>query len=153
MPSEPFARRLARALALGGPGRILVAGGPPDAVLSEARAGREWLVAHGASPDEIDMEETSRNTLENLVQVRNKLASAEGGDLVIISSRYHLARCATLARGLGLKFNTCASEDYLSLNSYNFRKMLMEAYFLNWYFVGKTWATLTNNRKMLSRIQ
>jgi uncharacterized SAM-binding protein YcdF (DUF218 family) len=153
IPSDKFEGRLARALALGGPGRILIAGGPPGAVLSEARVGRDWLIAHGATPEDVEVEESSQNTLENLTQVRRIFGSDGGDGIVIISSRYHLARCQAIATGLGLTHKICASEDNLGFDLYNIKRMLIEAYFMNWYFVGKTWATLTDNRKMLGRIQ
>lgn len=152
-PSEEFEQRLGRALALGGSDRILIAGGPPGASISEARVGRDWLIARGASPAAIEIEESSRNTLENLIQVRRIVGNKTQEGVIIISSRYHLARCHAIAAGLGLSHETCASEDNLSIDYYNIKRILIEAYFMNWYFVGRTWAILTGNRKMLDRIQ
>jgi uncharacterized SAM-binding protein YcdF (DUF218 family) len=151
-PTPEYGRRLARALALCGAGRILIVGGPPGSRISEARAGRDWLVAHGADMKKIMIEEESQNTLENLIYARQILCEKREEKVTIISSRYHLARCRTIASGLGLNYLLCASEDKLLIDVYNIRRMIIEAYFLNWYHVGKSWAAITRNQKMLLRI-
>jgi uncharacterized SAM-binding protein YcdF (DUF218 family) len=151
--SANFEERLARGLTLQGAGPILVVGGPSGARISEARAGRDWLLAHGAEVEEIDIEENSRNTLENLIAARSHFITKKQEFAIIISSRYHMARCDAIARGLGLRYFMCASDEYLEMGFNNIRRMLVEAYFLNWYFTGKAWAAWTGNRKMLQRIQ
>src|SRR5690606_10374945 len=112
--------------------RIMIAGGPPGAAISEARVGRDWLISRGASPVLIETEENSRNTLENLIQVRHALGDKNQERIIIISSRYHLARCHAIASGLGLRHELCASEEKLRFDYYNIKRIIIESYFMNW---------------------
>lgn len=151
MPPD-FALRLERARSLPQIAPILILGGHTGrGALSEAMAGRDWLVRHGVSPVMVLTEDGSRNTLENLRAARHRLDKA-GAPPVLITNRYHLARTSALATGLGLRHELCAAEDRLSYRPRQLMKMLTEAYLLNWYDVGRTWATLTGHRGMMGRI-
>jgi len=85
--------------------RVLLIGGFSGGTVSEAEAGRRWLVAEGW-PDDVPLllEQMSIDSLENLRHARELLRPAGGSDLPAVSlvtSRYHLARCMYLARRLG----------------------------------------------------
>ena len=71
---------------------------------------------------------------------------------VLVSRRYHLARAQALARGLGLQPVLCAAEERLGRDPWTCWRLVLEAYYLHWYAVGKTWSRWTGNRHSLARI-
>lgn len=147
-----FRLRLKRVLALP-PGPVLLLGGytNPSVPVSEAGAGRQWLVAHGISPSLIDIEDGSRHTLENLQGMRDQLARAQLS-VTIITNRYHLARTSMMARHLNITHSLCAAEDRFSWSVPMAGKMLLEAHFIHWYLTGRLAARLLRHQGMLQRI-
>jgi uncharacterized SAM-binding protein YcdF (DUF218 family) len=133
--------------------RILIVGGNPCSnALSEAQAGRDYLIAQGVPSEQIGLEDQSRHTLENLQRVRLVLSSVNQPPVILISNRYHLARLQAIATGLGLRSELCAAETHWQLTRKTLWQLVKEAYLLHWYYVGKYWAQLTRNVKMLKRI-
>jgi uncharacterized SAM-binding protein YcdF (DUF218 family) len=118
---------------------------------SEAAAGRDWLVARGILPERIRGEDRSRHTLENLVLYRQSFASSAGG-VVLLTSRFHLARSSLLARALGIEHRPCAAEACFSVHSAPLRLLLWEAFLIHWYLTGSRFARLTGNKRMTARI-
>ncbi len=153
--SARFITRLRRALNLynlAPPGPILILGGITGKNhFSEAERGQEWLESEGVSSKDIQMEMRSRNTLENLKHARDLIDQSQRIP-VFITSRFHLARCAAMASGLGLAHQLCAAEEKLTLKPSLIFLCLLEAFYLHWYQVGKFWSRLTKNRKSLERI-
>jgi uncharacterized SAM-binding protein YcdF (DUF218 family) len=149
---DEYHQRLERGralLAAGAVERLLLVGGRcGDNRLSEAEAGRDFLLARGVPAAQILLEDRSRHTLENLHLARAQHALHQS-PFVLISSRYHLARCDTLARGLSLQPLLCAAEQPGKPRHVS---ELREAYYLHWYHTGKHWSRLTRNRKSLARI-
>lgn len=153
-PSADFQSRLNRAAALG-PAPILVLGGQTSRhhPLTEATIGTAWLRARGVAGEHLHEEGQSRNTLENLRAVRERLrADATQPPPLLITNRYHLARVGMMAEGLGLRHVLCAAEDTLTPTPACAGKMVLEAFFLHWYVVGRTVARVTRHRGMLGRI-
>lgn len=148
--SMDYEARLRRALSLGGVRLILLGGFTSASRVSEAEAGRRWLAARGADTATVVCEDSSRNTLENLRAARALIAA--GGELVLVSNRYHLARAAALAAGLGLDVQLCAAESRLSLGPRTLALVLREAFFLHWYGVGCAFARAVRHQAMLQRI-
>lgn len=76
---------------------------------SEAEVAQRRLLAAGVAADATWLLESgSRDTLQNLRNARALLGDRTGtGPVVLLSSRYHLARCALFARWLGYEPN-CA---------------------------------------------
>lgn len=150
-PGADFRLRLDRARALlaqGHQGAVYVLGGETSLGCgSEAASGQAYLLAHGVEPGRIRLEAHSRHTLENLRFVREML---QGQHAVIISNRFHLARSAALARGLGMSFETCAAEDQWPAGQWP--RLLREAFFLHWYYSGAIWARLVRDQGSLTRI-
>lgn len=155
-PTPGFTRRLDRAARLfqGTPdARILILGGHTGrARLSEAQAGRDYLVGHGIPAQAIDLEDHSRHTLENLRKAREMLPTLGNPVPVLITCRYHLARTSELARGLGLEHRLCAAEERFTYGMGQLLAILREGYFLHWYRVGRRWSEWTGNRSSLARI-
>ncbi len=152
-PVADFRQRLGRAVTLweqGWRGKIFILGGETSPGCgSEAARGRDYLLAHGIAPEAIVLEDHSRHTLENLRFVRSML---DGQAATIITNRYHLARTAALARGLGLRFRLCAAEAQFVHRGRGLAKLLRESFFLHWYYTGAFWARLVRDRKSLARI-
>ncbi|MFZ1641829.1 MAG: YdcF family protein [Candidatus Contendobacter sp.] len=150
-----YARRLRRAAALyhADPRRrILVVGGHTGGSVSEAERGREFLRGLGIPAASLFIEDQSLNTLENLRHARRLLAEDGARPFVLVTSRYHLARSQALARGLNLQPVLCAAEERLRLNPLTLWRLGLEAWYLHWYEVGKTWSRWTGNRHSLARI-
>lgn len=121
--------------------------------ISEARAGRAYLLQHGVAQEKISIEEDSQHTLENLFNIRKQLGEEyHNTRLHLITSRYHLARSLAMAKGLGMSVQPLAAEKKLVLTAEMLVTLIKEAYLLHWYYVGKWWTQLTKNKKSLNRI-
>ena len=148
-----YRRRLERAAALwrAHPAAELVilggrrAGGPR----SEAAAGRAFLMAAGVPGERIALEEGSRHTLENLRAYRAALSPAPA---LLVTNRFHLARSALMARGLGVAHLPCAAEERFSLAPLEVLRMAKEAFLVHWYLAGRAYARWTGNHRMAARI-
>ena len=154
---KDFRCRLARAARIladcPGVRAVILVGGPTGGPgrPSEASAGREWLVARGVPAETIRCEEASRNSLENLRALRD-LLEPEADIPAIVSNRYHLARLGVLARGLGLPIRLIAAEERFTPSPAFLARALGEAFFLHWYWTGRTLARALGHRGMLARI-
>jgi uncharacterized SAM-binding protein YcdF (DUF218 family) len=130
---------------------ILLGGGAPDE-LSEAEVAHRALLARdlGAGPS-LRLEDRSRDTLQNLRNARDMLLEAPRR-VTLLSSRYHLARCALFARQLGYDWELCAAEPRLALRPATFLHIAGEAAFVCLSDVGTRWARLIGDRRMLARV-
>ncbi|HEY0522689.1 MAG TPA: YdcF family protein [Stellaceae bacterium] len=157
VPERAYRARLDRALALSRSNpaaRIIVLGGPTtEGQPSEAEIGRRYLIANGFPAARISIEDRSRHTLENLQEYRAAFPhpSAEL-PLLLVTSRFHLARAALLARGLGIEHVPCAAEERPCWTVRDMLLLAREAFFIHWYVVGRTYARLSGNRRMAARI-
>ncbi len=149
---QDFQIRLVRLCQLPKRLTLLMGGKTGDQNQSEAQAGANYLLAHGYPNDLLQLEESSRTTLENLKQARLLLALQPNQTAIFISNRYHLARCSVLANSLGMEHALCAAETAFSLDLCSLIKCIREAFFLHWFFTGKYWAILTRNQRMLDKI-
>jgi len=132
---------------------ILVVGGvTDDSHVSEASRGREYLVSCGILPGRIFTEDASCHTLENLRNAREILKTKGFDRITIITSRYHLARSEIIAKGLGLRAHLCGAENGFALTIKQIPCLLLEGYYIHWYYTGAIWSRLTGNRKSLGRI-
>jgi len=151
-----FRQRLGRGVALlrtGTVGELLLLGGVTgEATVSEAEAGRRLLLRQGIPGEKIHLEDLSRHTLENLRNARELARERGWADLILVSSRYHLARVAVMANGLRLAYRLCAAEMRFEIGPRTLSCALREAFYLQWYWCGKLWSILTRNRKSLERI-
>ena len=105
-PSPVFVERLRHAASLhatGRVGRILVTGGrSPEDALSEAEAGRDWLLAEGVPRHAILVEDRSRTTIENLERAKPILVGNGLHSVLIVSDPLHLRRALLIADRIGL---------------------------------------------------
>jgi vancomycin permeability regulator SanA len=152
--SPEFEVRMSRALRIFRNRTIILLGGRPGmSALSEAAVGRDWLVRRGIPKQAIVVEEGSNHTLENLREARVLLEATRAGEAVLISSRYHLARCGVLARALGIRHRLCGAEDKFTIRLNGVPRLVLEAFFIHWFFVGRLWAGLIGSTRMLDRVR
>jgi uncharacterized SAM-binding protein YcdF (DUF218 family) len=153
-PDADYRRRLERALDLvRQPPRplLLLGGGPPG--VTEAEVGLAALREAGLpSAVPVQLEDRSLDTLQNLRNARRLLDSGRRGPLLLVSNRYHLARCASLAAALGLDYRLCAAETEFDLREQRLGRLAQEAAYLCWLEVGRGWARLIGHHRMVERV-
>ncbi len=135
--------------------RIVVSGGVTgDSRVSEAQAGREFLLAQGLSEAAVLMEAGSRHTLENLFNVRETLRRQGWTKLILVSDPLHLARAAALARGLALDvLLSPATESPPERGSVAWMARAgHEAFLLHWYHVGMIYSRAIRSERLLGRV-
>ncbi|GAA4789977.1 YdcF family protein [Lysobacter hankyongensis] len=152
-----FAARIGRAAEVWRtrPPRVIVLlGGSAPGHPAEADVARAALLAEGVADDApLRLEKTSRDTLQNLRNARTLLAdAAHGGPVVLLSNRYHLARCALFARQLGFDWELCAAEPALRFTPTTVFRLAGEAAYVCWIDLGTRWARLIRHRRMLERV-
>ena len=152
-PDGEFEARLQHALRLAHakPDRpLMLLGGAAPGEPSEAAVGAARLRELGL-PEGIGLrlEDQSRDTLQNLRHARALLGVARPR-VLLLSSRYHLARCAQLARQLGFDYALCAAEPRARLSWVLLRRLAGEAVYLCWLDIGTRWARLIGHRRMLA---
>jgi len=107
--TEKFRRRLAlAALALdANPGSVvLISGGAPKATITEAAAGRRWLIDAGIDPARILTEEKSASTIGN-ARYSVPILRAKGiTSYTLVSDASHLRRASTLFAAARLQIET-----------------------------------------------
>ena len=151
--SAEFAMRLSRALRIRRNRTLVLLGGRPHGEReSEAAVGRRWLMQRGTPTDAITVEEGSCHTLENLREARSLLGSGGAAGVVLVTSRYHLARCSIFATALGLRHSLCGAEDRFSVAPV-LTRVALEAFFIHWFFVGRLWARIISSTRMLDRVR
>lgn len=107
-PSPLFEARISHAVQLyenGIAGIFIVTGGKgrPGDVTTEARAARDYAVAHGVPASAILIEDQSRTTLEQLRTVGQMLRDRDLHSAVLVSDRTHMLRSLRIARDQGIE--------------------------------------------------
>lgn len=159
-PERDYRARLTRALALARAGqvqRMLLLGGFSGSRCSEAEAGLRWLLQQGLPPTlRVELEQASVDSLENLRHARRLLQGADPAQalppVLLLTSRYHLARCLFLARRLGFDAAPLAAEEQLPCTPRYLVRLLVEAGYLMWTDVGVRWGQWVGPRRMATRI-
>jgi hypothetical protein len=167
-----FNARLDRAVLLWSerpPANVVLLGGGADGEPTEAEVAHRALLARGFGAGvPLRLEGHSRDTLQNLRNARELLRVDADGQadtspatighaarlprVTLLSSRYHLARCALFARQLGFDSELCAAEPRLSLSPRTLLRVAGEAAYVCWSDVGTRWARLIGHRRMLARV-
>lgn len=152
-PDTDFQQRIQRALALAGRHpqlELLLLGGGPHP--TEAEVAERELRARGlGDAARITLEDQSRDTLENLRHARALLQQGEG-EVLLLSSRYHLARCSLFARWLDIPHRLCAAEEMWQPGWRDRGRLLLEAAYMHWVDCGRGWARLIGHRRMLAKV-
>jgi uncharacterized SAM-binding protein YcdF (DUF218 family) len=131
---------------------LLVGGTAPGDDISEAQAGRDYLISKGIEESRLYLEQQSQNTLENLQHARSMLSQQDAFPVALISNRYHLARISTIATSLSLQHQLCASEAELSFSAVLIPRLIIEGWYVLWFNTGKSWSRLIRSQRMLDRI-
>ena len=101
-PSPVFLERINHAIALYQShrvGKIVFTGGTPKkGYMTEAEVGRRYALKQGIPAKNILFENTSRNTYENLRNIKPILRANSVDSIIIVSDPYHLARAQAIAR-------------------------------------------------------
>jgi uncharacterized SAM-binding protein YcdF (DUF218 family) len=160
-----FAARVERAALLWRerpPRTLVLLGGGPPGVASEAEVARAALWARGVATDApLRLENGSRDTLQNLRNARQLLSPPRRTEppspaaptrVTLLSSRYHLARCALFARQLGFDWELCAAESRLRWSPGMLWRIAGEAAYVCCADLGTRWARLIGSRRMLARV-
>ena len=136
------------------PQRLMLLGGGPQGQPSEAEIARDALLARASITEAaLHLERDSRDTLQNLRNARELLRqAAHQGPVVLVSSRYHLARCRQFARQLGIQAELCAAEPRLSLSPRMLLRLAGEAGYLCLLDIGTRWARFIRSQRMLERV-
>lgn len=128
--------------------------------LSEAQAGQAYLfnspkfITLYSDATSLILEDTSKNTLENLRHTREYLQQAKLPlNVTLISNRYHLLRCSVMAENMGFSAICLPAEKEWTLDLTQVYKILLEAFFLNWYCTGKFVSKLLSNERILHKIR
>ena len=157
-PTAVFEARLAHGEALWRAGlapRVLVAGGlTGSATLSEAEAGRSWLLSRGVPAEAVLLEDQSQHTLENLFFVRETLRREGWRSILLVSDPLHLARATALAKGLGLLTRRAPALDCPPARGGLgwWRRAVSEAFLLHWYRTGLVYSRLLGSQRQLERV-
>lgn len=158
-PTVEFEARLAHAhelLRAGWAPRIVISGGMTGrATRSEAAAGRDLLLARDVASERLWIEERSRFTLENLFNVREALRAHGLRRILLVSDPLHLARAATMARGLGLEFRCSPAFGSPPRRGSAgwWLRLLRESFLLHWYHVGLAYSRAIGSQRLLSRVR
>lgn len=132
---------------------VVLLGGGAHGEPTEAEVARDGLFARGMASDApLQLESSSRDTLQNLRNARHVLGFAVRERVTLLSNRYHLARCAMFARQLGFDAELCAAEARLPVGPRTWLRLAGEAAYVCWVDVGTRWARLTGNTRMLARV-
>ena len=154
-PDEEYMIRLNRAeqvLKDNQNSKVYILGGITGAAnITESDAGKKVLLDHGVDNKQIFLEKESSHTLENLKNFYN-LSNDKNQKVLLITNRYHMARSIMMAKGFKINALSCPAENSFSYTFSNMGKIVVEAFFINFYLAGKYWATLTNNNRILDRI-
>jgi len=163
LPTPEFKKRLDAAIewqAHKQPKLIILQGGMTHKnTVSEAQAGQTYfynspkLINQCNSLTQLILEDKSRNTLENLRNTREYLQREKTSlKVTLISNRYHLLRCSIIAKNMGFSTELLPAESEWTLNLMQAYKILLEAFFLNWYHTGLFVSKILKNQKMLNKV-
>lgn len=76
--------------------RIMVTGGQPQAGVTEGDVMMKWLVEHGVDRDRILIEDKSKDTVGNVLNVANLLKRHSADSVILVTSSSHMRRARTL---------------------------------------------------------
>ena len=133
--------------------KVIILGGlTGNATITEADAGKHYLLSKNITAERIITEQQSRHTLENLKSAKKLIDTLKFDNVVLLTNRFHLYRALTLAQGFKIIATPCAAENIFSYRLRNILRIISEAFFSHWYITGKLYAFTTKNKHMLNRI-
>jgi uncharacterized SAM-binding protein YcdF (DUF218 family) len=139
-PSPVLRERLRHAVALYEQGRVsklvLTGGLSPEDSLTEAEAGRRWVLAQGVPDADIILEDRSRTTVENFVLAEPLLATNNIETVLVVSDPIHMRRAMTIAgrTGMAAASSPTPSSRFVSLDT-QLPFLLRETWFMATYLL------------------
>lgn len=129
-PSPVFRERINHAIALYQSqrvGKLIFTGGTPkEGYMTEAEVGRLYALKQGVPKKDILFENTSRDTFQNLQNIRKILRDNDIDTVILVSDPYHLARARTIAHDLGIDAVTSATPTSRFTEEGKRRRFLMQ---------------------------
>ncbi|ADL42210.1 protein of unknown function DUF218 [Caldicellulosiruptor obsidiansis OB47] len=104
--------------------------------ISEAEAGKRYLIGKGVLPEFILKEDRSFSTYENLLNVKRIMNRRGFKSAIIVSNMFHLERAYLIAKKL--KINASVSGVYVQQYSYEEYKGFIREIMALWYEIFKT---------------
>lgn len=97
---------------------LIVCGGQGDnEIMPEAHMMKNYLIQNGVDPNKILLEDTSRNTIQNINNAK-QLYNLENYKTAVITNEFHLARARKLMEQSGLEpYGVPAPTPYLALRA------------------------------------
>jgi len=132
---------------------IILGGLTGNATITEAQAGKNYLLQKGIREDQILTEHQSRHTLENLKSAQKLIEKLDAKKIALITNRFHLYRALLLAKGFKIYATPCAAENLLSYKFSTIVRILTEAFYNHWYYVGRKFAFLIKNKHIMNRLR
>ena len=141
-PSPIFRERINHAITLYQSHRVekivFTGGTPKKGYMTEAEVGRRYALKQGIPAHNILFENTSRNTYENIRNIRPILRAAGIECFIIVSDPYHLDRALEIASDLDIEAYISATPTTRFDQSKEKNKFLLqESYALFLYRIGK----------------
>ena len=131
---------------------IILGGLTGNATITEAQAGKNYLLQKGILEDQILTEHQSRHTLENLKSAQKLITKLDAKNIALITNRFHLYRALMLAKGFKLYAAPCAAENLISYKLSTIVRIITEAFYNHWYYIGRKFAFLIKNKHMMNRL-
>jgi len=104
--------------------------------ISEAEAGKRYLIGKGVLPEFILKEDRSFSTYENLLNAKRIMNRRGFKSAIIVSNMFHLERAYLIAKKL--KINASVSGVYVQQYSYEEYKGFIREIMALWYEIFKT---------------
>ncbi|MBL0892385.1 MAG: YdcF family protein [Gemmatimonadaceae bacterium] len=156
-PSPVLRSRLDHALGLYKAGRaprvVLTGGRRPGDLISEAAAGRRYLVRRGIPNDRILLESTGRTSLASMqgaadvLRTQGDSLAARRPRVLLVSDPFHMLRLDVLARMQGLRpLSSPTRTSPISANTVVLEYMLRESVALPTDLALMLWLRLTGRR-------
>ncbi|EGZ51328.1 YdcF family protein [Neisseria wadsworthii] len=144
-PSPVFRERINHAITLYQSRRveklIFTGGSPKEGYMTEAEVGRRYALKQGVPKKDILFENTSRDTFQNLQNIRKLLRDNDIDTVILVSDPYHLARARTMAHDLGINAATSATPTSRFTESEKRRRFLMQETYALFTYRWNHWST------------
>lgn len=133
-PSLLYRKRLdlVRYLMQGNDKTVIICGGQGnDEIISEAEAGKKYLISNGISESRIVTETESTDTSENFANAKKLLPSLDRA--ILVTNDFHIYRCCLIAKRCGIDpipFSAETPQFHLKLNYFSREYVSLMVYFL-----------------------
>lgn len=143
-PSPVFRERINHAITLYQDQRVdkivFTGGTPKKGYMTEAEVGRRYAIKQGIPARNILFENTSRNTYENIRNIRPLLRPNGIRSVIIVSDPYHLARAQAIARDFDIRAQVSATPTTLLGRGESRSRFLMQESYALFVYRIESWS-------------